>query len=201
MLQRQREVFLGFAVTVTAAVALQISKVPANGADSNLYLFVLAGAVAVSIATWLTWRSSREILKAGIYAGIVTESYLHGRNYQWGLQRLRLTDKHKRWGISAASGAAVGFAYSFLALQLLNLYFWIVTRDGQPVWENLLFAVPAIALIKYVAELLTVGNSGQNATIALECVVMADITIQPGSPADRLIKAGGKSRWWQFWKR
>ncbi|MGH2959160.1 MAG: hypothetical protein ACRDKE_06110, partial [Solirubrobacterales bacterium] len=115
MLQRQREVFLGFAITVVAAASLQVAKVPAHpSARPNAYVFVLAAMVAVAIVGWLIWRNSREILRAAIYAALCLEPDLPGRQFQQGLHRLRarhLKGEDKKL-ISPANGASIGYAAS-----------------------------------------------------------------------------------------
>lgn len=168
MLQRQREVFLGFAVTVVAAASLQVAKSPANPErHPNAYVFVLASMVAIAIAGWLIWRNSREILRSGIYAAIFLEPDLPGREYQLGLHRLRvqhLTGADKKL-ISPANGASIGYAASLSALAGVAVYLWVVARDGSDLFTNSIIAIPLLAVLIVVLSLLGIGRTRQLETI------------------------------------
>jgi len=183
LLQRQREVFLGFAITVVAAVSLQVAKIsPHPERHPNTFVFVLAAMVAIAISGWLIWRNSREILRAGIYAAIALERDIPGRGYQSGLHRLRvrhLEGKDKKL-LSPANGASVGYAASLAALAAMVIYLWVVARQGSDLATNSLIGVPALAVGWVVIALLGIGRSRQ-----LKAIIKHTESMDVSTLADR----------------
>lgn len=178
-LQRQREVFLGFAVTVVAAGALQVARTPIhNDRYPNLYLFPLAAMVAVAIASWLIWRNSREILRGAIYAAMVLEPDIPGRHYQSALHRLRVDhlDGQNRWWMrwraSPANGASVGYAASLIALGVVDAYLWWVTRHGATVVATALTLLAALGVTSICLALRRIGSKSQVESIIKQTAKM-----------------------------
>ncbi len=143
--QRERQVFLGFALAASGTVlGLLVRPTTAPSPSQALVLVVIAAAITI-VAEVLTIRATLGVASAGVYLRMFIEPNVPGLNFQ---RRNRRFLKHMHYRISASWGFAV--AYGMLTGALALAWFTIDLSSARGVERS---AVVLLAVI--VSTLLT----------------------------------------------
>jgi hypothetical protein len=153
--QRERQVFLGFALAASGAVLgllVRPGRVPSP--NQALVFVLIAGAVTI-VAEVLTIRATLGVASAGVYLRIFVEPYVDGLAFQSRNRRF-LHNMDSR--ISASWGFAV--AYLMLSFAIALAWFSVHLSSPRGVWESGVVVLAVLVSMSLTATLWWTSRYG-----------------------------------------
>jgi hypothetical protein len=153
--QRERQVFLGFALAASGTVlGLLVRPGAVPSAHQALVLVVIAAAVTI-VAEVLTMRATLGVASAGVYLRIFVEPYVDGLAFQ-SRNRGFLDNMDSR--ISASWGLAV--AYLMLSFALALAWFSVHLSSPRGVWQSAIVLLAVLVSLGLTATLWWTSRYG-----------------------------------------
>jgi membrane protein YdbS with pleckstrin-like domain len=174
--QRDRRVFLGFALAANAAVLGLLMRPDANPSATQALFLVGIVAILTIVAELMTVRATLGVVSTGVYLRKFVEPEVPGLQFQTMNQEyLRHMDQRV--------GASWGFAIAYSGLTAGFVLAWLVVDVDKCWWQHALVALATGISVRQIVGIGNVRNHGWKRVD--EAWEKAEKGLAASSPTDR----------------